>query len=132
MTARASPSRPVIPRAMESAAPLSSMSLPNTPPSRNSGKKLVMKPPVPRIKVSVHLASSGSPEKAAAKIAAAGAANSNEKPLKARKISKPRLTRMPTSPMVCATTISLCLRVRRPALDRARPWRGRVRVSAPR
>ena len=35
-----------------------------------------MKRPVPCMKVSVHLASSGSPEKAAATIAATGAANS--------------------------------------------------------
>ena len=57
----------------------------------------MMKPPVPCINVSVHLASSGSPEKAAATIAAAGAAKSRVKPRKARKISKPSAIRMPSS-----------------------------------
>ena len=39
-----------------------------------------MKRPVPCMKVKVHLASIGSPEKAAATIAAPGAANSRVKP----------------------------------------------------
>ena len=47
-----------------------------------------MKRPVLCMKVSVHLASIGSPEKAAATIAAAGAAKSRVKPRKARKMSK--------------------------------------------
>ena len=58
---------------------------------------MMMKRPVPSMKVSVHLARSGSPEKAAATIAAAGAANSSVKPRKARKMSKPRAIRIPSS-----------------------------------
>ena len=100
ITARVSPSRSVMPRAMESAAPLSSISLPKTPPSRKSGKKLMMKRPVPCMKVRVHLARSGSPENAAATIAAAGAANSRVKPRKARKMSRPRAISIPSSSTV--------------------------------
>jgi hypothetical protein len=48
------------------------------------------------MKVSVHLASSGSPENAAATIAAAGAASSRLKPRKARKMSRARAIRMPS------------------------------------
>ena len=44
-TARPAPSHATMREAMTRAAPESSISLPNTAPSRNSGKNSVMKPP---------------------------------------------------------------------------------------
>jgi hypothetical protein len=46
------------------------------------------------------LARIGSPEKAAATIAAAGAAKSRVKPRKARKMRRPRAIRIPSNSMV--------------------------------
>ena len=80
ITARAAPIRPVIARAIARAEPLSSISLPNTAPSRKSGKNWTMKRPAPLMSVWVQCASSGSPANAAATSAAEGAASSRLKP----------------------------------------------------
>src|SRR5262249_55446403 len=55
--------------------------------------------------VSVHLASTGSPEKTAATIAARGAARSSVKPRNARKIRRPSATRIPISSTVYPVTM---------------------------
>ncbi len=60
--------------------PLSSISLPNSAPSRNSGKNCATKRAALPMKVCVQCASSGSPAKAAAISAAAGASSSTDQP----------------------------------------------------
>ncbi len=78
--ARCGPSVAVIQRAMEATAPVSSISLPNSAPRRNSGKNCATKRAAAFMKVSVQWASSGSPAKAAAISAAAGASSSTDQP----------------------------------------------------
>ena len=72
-TARPVPSVSVMKPAMTSTEPLSSISLPNKAPSRNSGKNCARNCAAPPMKVWVQWASSGSPAAAAAISAAAGA-----------------------------------------------------------
>src|SRR3954469_10425895 len=96
--ARCVPSRPDIHAAIAPTAPLSSISLPNSAPSRNSGKKDATKRAAEPMKVWVQCASSGSPAKAAATSAAAGASSSTDQPRKASQTSRPRPSRMPSSP----------------------------------
>ena len=64
--ARRAPSRSVMKRAMASTEPLSSMSLPNSAPSRNSGKNCARNCAALPMNVCVQWASSGSRETAAA------------------------------------------------------------------
>jgi hypothetical protein len=59
--------------AMVATEPLSSMSLPNSAPSRKIGKNCIMNCAALRMKVCVQCASAGSPAMSAARIAAAGA-----------------------------------------------------------
>src|SRR3954452_2683859 len=96
--ARCVPSRLVIHSAMAPTAPLSSISLPNSAPSRNNGKKEATKRAAEPMKVWVQCASKGSPAKAAATSAAAGASSSTDQPRKARYTSSPRPSRMPSNP----------------------------------
>ena len=67
-------------RAIAETEPLSSISLPNSAPSRNSGKNCAMKRAALPMKVCVQWASSGSREMAAASSAAAGASSSTLQP----------------------------------------------------
>ena len=78
--ARCRPRRSLSAWAMASAEPLSSISLPNNAPSRNSGKNCATKRAAPFMKVCVQCASSGSPEKAAASTAANGPTSSTLQP----------------------------------------------------
>ena len=67
--------------AMAATEPLSSISLPNNAPSRNSGKNCATNCAALLMKVCVQLASNGSRETAAASSAAAGASSSTLQPL---------------------------------------------------
>ena len=60
--------------------PLSSISFPNSAPSRKIGKNWAMKPAAPDMKVIVQCASSGSPENSATSSAATGASSSTLQP----------------------------------------------------
>ena len=73
--------------AMAATEPLSSISLPNSAPSRNSGKNCARKRAALPMKVCVQWASSGSPANAAAINAAAGASSRTLQPRKASQIS---------------------------------------------
>src|SRR5947208_11347181 len=79
--------------------PLSSMSFPNSAPSRNIGKNCAMNCAALPIKVCVQWASRGSPARAAAKIATAGARRSTLHPRNDSHIRMPRATRIPARPM---------------------------------
>src|SRR5215467_10261351 len=79
--------------------PLSSMSLPNSAPSRNIGKNCAMNCAALPMKVCVQWASRGSPAKAAATIATAGARSSTLHPRNESQIRRARATRIPTRPM---------------------------------
>ena len=96
--ARCGPSRCVMKLAIAATEPLSSISLPNSAPSRNSGKNCARKPAALPMKVWVQWASSGSPENKAAIKAASGASSSTLQPRKASQISRPSPIRMPRSP----------------------------------
>ena len=98
-TARPVPSFSVMKRAMTSTAPLSSISLPNRAPSRNSGKNCARNRAALTMKVCVQWASSGSPEVAAATSAAAGANKSMLQPRNDSQMSRPSARRMPASPI---------------------------------
>src|SRR5579872_5810659 len=87
--------------------PLSSMSLPNTAPSRNSGKNCARKVAALPMKVCVQLASSGSPPNSAATSAAAGASRSTLQPRNANATRMRRPIRMPSRPM-----FQLCFNLR--------------------
>src|SRR5579864_6638874 len=84
--------------AIAATEPLSSINLPNSAPSRNSGKNCARKPAALTMKVSVQWASSGSRENSAAIKAASGASSSTLQPWKANKIRRPSPIRMPRSP----------------------------------
>src|ERR1700728_3589119 len=84
--------------AIAATEPLSSISLPNNAPSRNSGKNCARKPAALLMKVWVQCASSGSCENRAAIKAARGASSSTLQPRKASAISRPSPNRMPNSP----------------------------------
>src|SRR5262245_57362810 len=99
-TARRSPSRSVVKSAMADTQPLSSMSLPNSAPSRNNGKNCARKAAALPMKVCVQLASSGSSAKAAASRAAAGASRSMLQPRSASHMSSANPSRIPMRPMV--------------------------------
>src|SRR5215813_10153850 len=79
--------------------PLSSISLPNNAPSRNIGKNCATNCAALPMKVCVQWASRGSPAKAAATIATAGAMRSTLHPRNDSQIRRPRATRIPTRPM---------------------------------
>jgi hypothetical protein len=79
-TARRAPSFFVMKAAIVSTAPLSSISLPNSAPSRNSGKNWATNCAALPMKVCVQRASRGSPAKAAATRAASGASSSTLQP----------------------------------------------------
>src|SRR4051794_16947549 len=98
--ARRSPSRSRRKSAIAETEPLSSMSLPNKAPSRNNGKNCARKVAALNMKVWVQLARSGSPEKAAASRAAAGASSSTLQPRSASQISSARPSRIPIRPMM--------------------------------
>src|SRR6202022_3870520 len=97
-TARCGPNRRVIKFAIAATEPLSSISLPNSAPSRNSGKNCARKPAALTMKVWVQWASSGSLENNAAIKAANGASSSTLQPRKANETSRPSPIRMPRSP----------------------------------
>src|SRR6516225_247207 len=99
-TARRSPSRSVMKPAMADTQPLSSMSLPNSAPSRNNGKNCARKAAALPMKVCVQLASSGSSANAAASRAAAGARRSTLQPRSASHMSSANPSRIPMRPMV--------------------------------
>src|SRR5689334_3207757 len=79
--------------------PLSSISLPNSAPSRNIGKNCAMNCAALPMKVCVQWASRGSPEKAAATIATAGARSSTLHPRNESQTRRPRAMRIPARPM---------------------------------
>src|SRR5499427_5325238 len=86
--------------AMAETQPLSSMSLPNSAPSRNNGKNCARKAAALPMKVCVQLASSGSMANAAASRPAAGASRSTLQPRSASQMSSASPSRIPISPMV--------------------------------
>ena len=108
-TARPVPSVSVMKRAMTSTAPLSSISLPNRAPRRNSGKELRQKLRGAPMKVWVQWASSGSPAAAAAISAAAGANKRMLQPRYDSQMSRPKRG-------VCRRVPS-CFRLGRAGLD---------------
>src|SRR5262245_17354471 len=79
--------------------PLSSISLPNSAPSKNIGKNCATNCAALPMNVCVQWASRGSPENAAAMIATAGARSSTLQPPNESQIRSPRATRIPTRPM---------------------------------
>src|SRR5215471_10644770 len=97
--ARRCPSLALMKWAMAWTDPLSSMSLPNSAPSRNIGKNCAMNCAALPMNVCVQWASRGSPAKAAATIATAGARRSTLHPRNESQISRPRATRIPSRPM---------------------------------
>src|SRR5262249_50893048 len=78
--------------------PLSSISLPNKAPSRKIGKNWARNVAALPMKVWVQWASSGSPAKRAATMAASGASSSTLQPRKASQTTRPSPARMPTRP----------------------------------
>src|SRR5882757_2275918 len=96
--ARRAPNRCIMKLAIAATEPLSSISLPNSAPSRNSGKNCAKKPAALPMKVWVQWASSGSRENRAAIKAASGASSSTLQPRKANEISRPSPIRIPRSP----------------------------------
>ena len=90
--------------AIAATEPLSSISLPNSAPSRNSGKNCARKPAALPMKVWVQWASSGSRENSAAIRAASGASSSTLQPRKANAIKRPSPIRMPRSPDTVMTS----------------------------
>src|SRR5712671_2063083 len=84
--------------AIAATEPLSSISLPNSAPSRNSGKNCARKPAALAMKVWVQWASSGSRENSAAIKAANGASSSTLQPRKANETSRPSPISTPRSP----------------------------------
>src|SRR3984957_2247905 len=79
--------------------PLSSISLPNSAPSKKIGKNWARKRAVPPMKVWVQWASSGSPAKRAATSAAAGASSSTLQLRNAKVRSNNRPSAIPSRPM---------------------------------
>ena len=104
--ARCVPNRSVKKRAIDVIEPLSSMSLPNKPPSRNNGSHWATKRDAPPMNVCVQWASSGSPDIAAASIAAAGATSNTLQPRNASHINRPSASNMPRSPTVLPSITS--------------------------
>src|SRR5947199_1067606 len=98
--------------------PLSSISLPNSAPSRNSGKNCARKPAALTMKVWVQWASSGSRENSAAIKAASGASSNTLQPRKANAIKRPSPIRMPRSP---APVIASAFREQRVEIGRGLP-----------
>src|SRR5262245_16129083 len=96
---RSEPSVSVMKRAMTSTDPLSSISLPNSAPSRKSGKNRARNSAAPPMKVWVQWASSGAPEKAAATSAAPGASKRMLQPRYDSHIRRPSARTMPASPI---------------------------------
>ena len=80
--------------------PVSSISLPNSPPSRNMGNHCAMNRAAPLINVCVQWASSGSPEKAAAMSAAIGETSRILHPRYASHMSRASPSSVPIVPMV--------------------------------
>src|SRR5215470_5491171 len=80
--------------------PLSSISLPNSAPSRNIGKNCAMNCAALPMNVCVQWASRGSPANAAATIATAGARRSTLQPRNESQTRRPRATRIPTRPKI--------------------------------
>ena len=78
--ARRAPSLPPMKRAIACTEPLSSISFPNSAPSRKIGKNCAMNRAPLIMNVCVQCASSGSPANAAATSAAAGASRSTLHP----------------------------------------------------
>src|SRR5258706_7379753 len=103
-TARRAQSRCVIKLAIAATEPLSSISLPNSAPSRNSGKNCARKPAALAMKVCVQWASSGSRENSAAIKALSGASSSTLQPRNANEISRPSPIRMPRNPNTVITS----------------------------
>ena len=97
--ARRSPSRCIMKVAIADTEPLSSISFPNSAPSKNNGKNCARKPAVLDMNVWVQLASSGSRENAAAISATAGASNSTLQPRNASQIRSESPTRIPRRPI---------------------------------
>ena len=85
--------------AIEVTEPESSISLPNSAPSRKSGKNWAKKPAPLRMNVWVQWARIGSRETNAAMTAATGASKRTLQPLKANQIRTPRPRRMPRRPI---------------------------------
>src|ERR1700722_12951513 len=102
--ARFGPNACVMKFAIAATEPLSSISLPNNAPSRNSGKNCARKPAALPMKVWVQWASSGSRENNAAIKAATGASSSTLQPRKANKIRRPSPVKMPSSPSTVMTS----------------------------
>ncbi len=86
-------------RAIAATEPLSSISLPNTAPSRNSGKNCATNPAPEPMNVCVQCASSGSAESAATSSPAAGASSSTLQPRNDSHIRTASARRMPNSPI---------------------------------
>src|SRR5271157_2757791 len=79
--------------------PLSSISLPNSAPSKKIGKNCMTNCAALAMNVCVQCASSGSREKSAAAMAARGASRRTLQPLNASQIRRPSPTRIPARPM---------------------------------
>src|SRR5215472_1718008 len=109
--------------------PLSSISLPNTAPSKNNGKNCARKRAALSMKVCVQLASSGCPPKAAAMSAATGATSKTLQPRNANHTRIASPTRMPRSPIVqhSASSTSMSAVERRP---RSSAWALRNSLAA--
>src|SRR5262249_11328446 len=86
--------------AMAETQPLSSMSLPNSAPSRNNGKNCARKAAALPMKVCVQFASSGSLANAAARRAAAGASSSTLQPRSASQTRSAKPSKIPIRPIV--------------------------------
>src|SRR3569832_1570182 len=99
---RRSPNRCVMTFAPAVTAPLSSISFPNTAPSRKIGKNWARKSAALRMKVWVQFASSGCPPKAAAISAQSGASSSTLQPRNASQTSTPSPAGTPRSPIASA------------------------------
>ena len=104
--ARWAPSFRVMKLAIAATEPQSSISLPNSAPSRKSGKNWARKPAALRMNVCVQCARIGSCEKNAATTAAIGASRRTLQPLNASQIRRPSPTRIPARPTRSGRLIS--------------------------
>src|SRR5271166_4118737 len=122
--------------AIAATEPLSSISLPNSAPSKKIGKNCMTNCAALAMKVCVQCASSGSREKSAAAMAAKGASRRTLQPLNASQIRRPSPTRIPARPMRSGRLMSSALfqqhvEVGRRALADILAVRGEERFGAP-
>ena len=119
--ARRGPNLSLMNRAMALTDPLSSISLPNSAPSRKIGKNCAMNCAALPMNVCVQWASSGSPAKAAATIATAGASSNTLQPRNESQIRRPRATKIPTRPISSPRCVQTCCRRMSRSIDEHLP-----------